>query len=207
MDTTKYIKQSLLYLSKASRRLSFAVGMLDPRIVRLREPRSRSPMMIAMAALAILLAIGAVSLASAKSAPAGGQSPVAAAKIVKAPSLADSQAIPKADDQVRKKNAPKKKATKKKARFYDPFYVFSETVIEGVAAYPLSDPPGIVVDLKGAAEKEGDVSNLVGTDDRIKSVRRLPTNSGLRYIIAVSTPLKRIELFHEGGVAMIFPVS
>jgi hypothetical protein len=86
------------------------------------------------------------------------------------------------------------------------YYVFTGTAPTRVAAYPLASPPGIVIDLEGVPEPEEPASTLVGEDDRIRSVRRRSTERGLRYIIAIETPVTRLEVEHEGEVVIVTPI-
>jgi hypothetical protein len=92
-------------------------------------------------------------------------------------------------------------------RFFDPILVFTEAVPERASAYPLADPTGVVVDLKGVPEPLEPVTSAVGEDDRIRAVKRRVTGQGLRYVIRLSTPVKRVEIESEGRVVMVYPVS
>jgi hypothetical protein len=91
-------------------------------------------------------------------------------------------------------------------RFYDPILVFTEMVPHGASAYPLADPPGIVVDIHGIPEPLGKAAVAVGKDDRVRMVRRRTTKKGTRYIINLTTPIKRIETEYEGRVVLVYPL-
>jgi hypothetical protein len=98
-------------------------------------------------------------------------------------------------------------ADKRHPRFFDPIHIFTGTVAPEVAAYPLADPPGLVVDVIGVPEPEEPVERCVAEDERIRTLRRRVTERGLRYVIGLEMPVQRIELIHEGGVVMVFPTS
>lgn len=93
------------------------------------------------------------------------------------------------------------------AAFYNPFYVFTGTEAKGVSAYPLADPPGLVVDVHGVIESDRSPEQMVGDDDRVLGVRRIRTSKGLRYIIRLSQSIRRIRSHTEGNVITVSPVS
>jgi hypothetical protein len=188
-------------------RLAFAfLSRFDPRVVRLSDPKRYSPRLIASLSLGAALVIGAVSLAAARR----GSSRESAIQQDLIPEHPTRQMIAEAasvePDLVNTVGTTGVDA-KRHPRFYDPLYVFADEPVEGVSVYPLLNPPGIVVDLKGIAEPEGKASEFVGEDDRIRAVKRRATKQGLRYVIGIITPVKRVEIVHEGNVVMIFPVS
>ncbi|MBN2717341.1 MAG: hypothetical protein JXX14_15920 [Deltaproteobacteria bacterium] len=93
------------------------------------------------------------------------------------------------------------------ADFYNPFYVFTQTGASEVNAYPLADPPGIVVDVPGMREPDAPAADMIGKDDRVVGVRRLVTSKGLRYIIRLNQSIKRIKSTTEGNVITVSPLS
>jgi hypothetical protein len=93
------------------------------------------------------------------------------------------------------------------AAFYNPFYVFTGTEAKGVSAYPLADPPGLVVDVHGVSESDRSPEQMVGDDDRVLGVRRIRTSKGLRYIIRLSQSIRRIKSHTEGNVITVSPIS
>ncbi len=93
------------------------------------------------------------------------------------------------------------------AAFYNPFYVFTGTEAKGVRAYPLADPPGLVVDVHGVIESDRSPEQMVGDDDRVLGVRRIRTSKGLRYIIRLSQSIRRIKSHTEGNVITVSPIS
>ncbi|HUT78607.1 MAG TPA: hypothetical protein VM285_13015 [Polyangia bacterium] len=91
-------------------------------------------------------------------------------------------------------------------RFFDMFYVFTTVSPSRATAYPLANPPGIVIDLEGVPEPEEPAAALVGEDDRIRSVRRRVTDRGLRYIIGIDSQVARVEVEYEGEVVIVTPI-
>ena len=97
--------------------------------------------------------------------------------------------------------------TAAQADFYNPFYVFTNTGAKAVSAYPLADPPGIVVDVHGVRKSDASPEEMVGKDDRVVGVRRLVTSKGLRYIIRTSQSIKRIKSQMDGNIITVSPLS
>lgn len=197
---------ALSRLFQAAYRFSQLGRRLDPRVVRLRDPRRYSPRILAVFFLGAALVAGAVSLAATRGeAPPESPGKPSSTYELEKPRFetGTAPAPPPAARSIRR--APG--AAKKHPRFFDPFYVFSDEAIEGASAYPLLNPPGIVIDLKGLAEPEAGAEKLVGQDDRIRVVRRRATSQGLRYIIGIAQPVRRVEVICEGGVVMVFPIS
>jgi hypothetical protein len=100
--------------------------------------------------------------------------------------------------------------TVKKARpsnFHNPLYVFTNEPVKSHTAYPLANPPGIVVTIAGAPTPEESPVDMVGKDSRIKSIKRIHSKSGLRYIIWLKNPIKKIETSNEGNVISISPLK
>ncbi len=95
---------------------------------------------------------------------------------------------------------------KRPMNFHDPLYVFCDETAHKVSAYPMADPPGVVVNLDGVPEPEADAKNMVGKDSRIRAVRRRVTSTGIRYVLALDIPIRRIRVIHEGAVVIILPV-
>jgi hypothetical protein len=100
---------------------------------------------------------------------------------------------------------PKKKP--KSVNFYNPYYIFIDSDSQDIKAYPLADPPGIIVNINGADEPVKSAAEMVGRDKRIKEVKRRVTKKGIRYILKISSPLKRIKTTRDGGVIIITPVK
>ncbi|MBN2529225.1 MAG: hypothetical protein JXR76_22740 [Deltaproteobacteria bacterium] len=93
------------------------------------------------------------------------------------------------------------------ADFYNPFFIFTQAEAKHVEAYPLADPPGLVVDLHGISEPPQSPAQMVGDDVRVLKVRRLKTSKGLRYIIRLSQSIKRIKSQSNGNVVTVSPLS
>jgi hypothetical protein len=176
--------------------------------VRLRDPRPRLRRGIALIVIAAGVLIGAATLAatSTSSSPFEQKS---------TPSVGDDASTPHAAGETTTRSPVAPSITKtvksaekppRDARFHDPYYVFTEGPVDGVDAYPLADPPGIVVNLRGATLPSGSADELVGSDPRVRAVRRRATADGLRYILRVTTPIKRIEVTHEGNVVIVAPI-
>jgi len=183
------------------------VNDLDPRTVRLRDPGEgliKRPVLVIVPVLAFL-ALGAAAFGAS-----GGVSPkreVTEGVINPIPAFpcegkgkmmeAGFNVEPTIPD------TPKTKPM----NFHDPLYVFSDETAYKVSAYPLVDPPGVVVNLDGVPEPEADAKGMVGKDSRIRAVRRRVTSTGIRYILRLDTPIRRIRIIHEGAVIIILPVS
>jgi hypothetical protein len=199
-------------VATSARQVLSRIGSLDPRIVQLRDPTTNSHRTIAATILSAVLAISAVSVAATRdeATPKRPSDPPQPSRPKPERQIITNTAIeiPTAfiEEQI-VANAVKTAVPKRHPRFFDPVYVFSGTEVHNVSAYPLANPPGIVVDLEGTPEPTDSAHEHVGKDDRILSVRRRVTNRGLRYILKVSTPIKRLEVVHEGNVTMIFPAS
>jgi hypothetical protein len=155
---------------------------------------------IGIAVLAGALAAGAAAFAASRS---GGPEETAPGRVAAAPVLSVAPApIP-----IRAPAAePAPVAPARHPRFHDMYYVFTWVPPSRVTAYPLANPPGIVIDLEGVPEPEEPPVALVGEDDRIRSIRRRTTSQGLRYVIGIETPVSRVEVEHEGGVVIVTPV-
>jgi len=208
-------------VSRAGPRIILWVKNRDPRIVRLRELPSTdaSPMprrVVIGLLIGGLLAIGAVAVGATRDRVGGETVPIQTAQ--PGPVRRDPTAGSAAPLRQKTVKGPVAKPISHKKevaeplppkplhpRFFDPVYVFSPEPISHASAYPLANPPGLVVDLSGVGEPAGTPGQFVGADDRIQSVRRRVTPRGVRYIIILSTPLSRIETFQDGDVVMIFP--
>ncbi len=180
---------------------------LDPRVVRLRDPRRYPRRLSAAILLGIVLVLGAVSVAATRK---GSKKQILPEPLEPPPERPRKQIITKTMLVPPENPDPTiegKRIETRHPRFFDPVYVFTDNPVERVSAYPLASPPGIVVDLIGATEPTGDASDFVGKDDRVRAVRRRNTAQGLRYIIGLTTAIRRIEIVYEGQVAMIFPTS
>ena len=103
--------------------------------------------------------------------------------------------------------AKESETTAAQADFYNPFYVFTHNGAKAVSAYPLADPPGIVVDVHGVRKADASPEEMVGKDDRVVGVRRLVTSKGLRYIIRTSQSIKRIKSQMDGNIITVSPLS
>lgn len=231
-----YIVIAMLTLGKLSQRVvSRAAGAViswvqkcDPRIVRLRElSRVESPLLsrplMCTLFLGGLLVIGAVAVGATRA----EDNPEPSDGLEKTRPNLKAQSLPKEKepeppalptdgrdktglDKAREPAEGKLKSETRLLRhpkFFDPIYVFSNETISEVRAYPLADPPGVVVDLMNVALPSEKPENFVARDERVQSIRRRVMPFGLRYIVILTIPLNRIELFHEGNVAMIFPQS
>ncbi len=201
------------------KKLEGVVYRLDPRTVRLTDPypRSRSKRQTPVVVLGIVIALAAVLLAASPNAPQKEPIVEAASESVATPPptpesktvILPQQASPPPELSTAAptlQKAAKKQSPKRHPFFYNPFYVFTEEQVERVSVYPLAEPPGLVVDLFGVPEPDRSPIDSVGGDKRLRSVRRRTTKHGLRYILGIITPVKRIEMVHEGGVVMVFPV-
>jgi hypothetical protein len=188
----------LLALLRDLSRVAARLGkFVDPRTVRLRDPRPKARMWIGLAAAGVVLVGGAAALA------ANGRS------TPESPPLDVLSSTPTSDALVRSVETARLPAPEPGARhpyFFDPIYVFTETPATAATAYPMADPPGVVVNLVGTLEPAGSPASMVGQDSRIRAVRRRATADGLRYVIGMTTPIERIEIEHEGNVVLIFPL-
>ncbi len=155
---------------------------------------------IGIAVIAAALAAGAAAFAASRSAGTEKADPA----------TLGTEAVPRPDavpDSVAERAALENPiGPVRHPRFFDMYYVFTATAPVRVDAYPLANPPGIVIDLEGVPEPEEPAAALVGQDDRIRSVRRRVTDRGLRYIIAIDTPVARVEVEHEGEVVIVTPI-
>ena len=165
------------------------VNDLDPRTVRLRDPGAglKRPVLVIVPVVAFL------ALCAAAFGASGGVS--------QNPAADEGVVVDIVEPTIHE--TPKKKPM----NFHDPLYVFSDETAHKVSAYPLADPPGVVVNLDGVPEPEADAKGMVGKDSRIRAVRRRVTSTGIRYILRLDTPIKRIRIIHEGAVIIILPVS
>ena len=164
------------------------VNDCDPRTVRLKDPGTgfKRPVLVIVPVLAFL------ALCAAAFGASGGGS--------KKRVVDEGVVVDIVEPVIR--DTPKKRP----ANFHDPLYVFSDETAYKVSAYPLADPPGMVVNLDGVPEPEADAKGMVGKDSRIRAVRRRVTSTGIRYILRLDTPIKRIQVIHEGAVIIILPV-
>lgn len=196
---------------------------IDPRIVRLKDPEPRPIWQVAASILGVILTTAAVSLAAAHrhhndpvdvtSVPMR-YAPVEQALAPTSPEKTTAPPSPlRPVKQARKKTKHSRDRShsppvKRHPFFHDPIYVFTdEQGVQGAQVYPLADPPGIVVDLEGTPEPQGSPLESVGADGRVQSVRRRTTRQGVRYIIGLTTPVKRVRAVHEGSVVVVFPLS
>ncbi|MBW2276769.1 MAG: hypothetical protein JRF63_04710 [Deltaproteobacteria bacterium] len=180
---------------------------IDPRTVRFRDRPRRSRLWIAVPLLGATLVAGAAALAAS-----GGDEP--ANEEVAAPSMnppAKYTSPPALDPAERAAAAkPSTEAREQSSRhpnFHDPFYVFIEGEVTDISAYPLAEPPGMVVNLDGAPEPTSTPESMVGKDPRVRAIRRRITNKGVRYVLGLTIPIKRIDVLHEGSVVIITPVK
>ncbi len=93
------------------------------------------------------------------------------------------------------------------SRFFDPLLIFTEQPLSSVYAYPLREPSGVVIEIKGIPEPLLSSERLVGRDERVLGVKRRSTGSVVRYIVYLSTPVQKIVTEHEGNVVMVYPVE
>jgi hypothetical protein len=188
---------------------SRALHRIDPRTVRIREYRRRSRLWIAIPLLGAVLVAGAATLAAT-----GGEEETTGQAVVSteppsAPGTYASAATrePAAPERAASSNDERREPPPGHANFNDPFYVFTEGEVAAVSAYPLADPPGLVVNLDGAPEPTSDPESMVGDDPRVRAVRRRITDKGVRYVLGITIPIKRIDVLHEGSVVIITPVK
>lgn len=186
---------------------------LDPRIVRVTDP-GRPP---GRGLIAVLLVTGLTVAGAAAIAATGRDSRSDrhsrsddtlddnSRDLRKAPISPGTSARPSPNTE-ELVEARRASIAKRPKNFYDPIYVFTDAPALVATAYPLADPPGLVVNIEGIPEPEAAAQAMVGQDDRIKAVRRRVTANGVRYIIKLSTPVRRIETVHEGNVVMIAPL-
>jgi hypothetical protein len=161
---------------------------------------------VASLLLAIGVAATAAVLPSEETRSISEEGPVEKEQTL-APNQAGIQAEEIKPSKTDDSRSPREKPDPKSSKFYDPLYVFFDSEVESVTAYPLASPPGLVVDLKGTPEPTIEPDRFVGKDDRIRFIKRRVTPSGIRYIIGLTTPIKRIKTFKEGNVVMVFPRS
>lgn len=179
-----------------------AVRNLDPRIVRFRDPGPRVRLWIGIAVVSSALVAGAAALAAT-----GRGDPGEATK------TAAHRALPPEPEHApnsRNADGPTNKArplADHHPNFHDPIYVFTEGPVADVSAYPMADPPGVVVNLDGAPEPNAAPGSMVGEDSRIRAIRRRVTDQGLRYVVGLTIPVKRIEVLHEGNVVIVTPIK
>jgi hypothetical protein len=176
---------------------------IDPRTVRVRDPRPRVGIWIGAATIGAALVMGAAALAASEQ-----DDPDAAPEVRQANDEADERPPGEATTKETETAAPiaRPEPAPKHARFHDPLYVFTDDPVARATAYPLADPPGLVVNLDGVPEPDRPPSELVGEDPRIRAVRRRVTNKGLRYIIGLEISIKRLQVVHEGNVVIITPI-
>ena len=164
------------------------VNDLDPRTVRLKDRKAgfKRPVLVIVPVVAFL------ALCATAFAASGGVS--------KKRKATEGVVVVNVEPVIR--DTPPKKPM----NFHDPLYVFCDETAHKVSAYPLVDPPGVVVNLDGVPEPEADAESMVGKDSRIRAVRRRVTSTGIRYILRLDTPIKRIQVIHEGAVVIVLPV-
>jgi hypothetical protein len=192
------------------------IELLDPRVVRLREPGGHASRNAALIAVAVALTIaGAAAVAATGD---GGEDRAASGLGGDFPSRIPNASVRPVAEPERWSAKESSRATrdagdgpsgflKRPGNFYDPLYVFTDEPALGVVAYPMADPPGLVVNLDGLLEPLSDARDMVGADPRVRAVTRRTSPSGVRYVIGLSVPIKRIEILHEGNVVIISPVS
>ncbi len=165
------------------------VNDLDPRTVRMKDPGTgfKRPVLLIVPVVAFL------ALCAAAAGASGGVS--------KKREATEGVVVVNVEPVIR--DTPPKRPM----NFHDPLYVFCDETAQKVSAYPLADPPGVVVNLDGVPEPEVDAKGMVGKDSRIRAVRRRVTSTGIRYILRIDTPIRRIRIIHEGAVIIILPVS
>jgi len=194
-------------LSIRARLLFRMLGRLDPRVVRLRDPSEhlRRRMVIVAAAVGLVLAATATFAATRGDGGNTATIPEPTAKPVDIssddPDLQSPSEPPPASIE------PVEAKARRPANFYDPIYVFTDEPASRVGAYPMADPPGLVVNVEGIPEPVGDAPSMVGEDDRVRSVRRRSTPSGVRYVIGLTFAVRRIEIIHDGNVVIIAPIK
>ena len=178
------------------------VNDLDPRTVRLRDPGSG----LKRPALVLILVLAFLALCGVAFAASGGVSPEHAVVegLLKTEPIKET-AAPLAHVELVEPTI-RDTFEKRPMNFHDPLYVFCDETAHKVSAYPMADPPGVVVNLDGVPEPEADAKNMVGKDSRIRAVRRRVTSTGIRYVLALDIPVKRIRVIHEGAVVIILPV-
>jgi len=184
---------------------AIAARYLDPRTVRLEDPSRPAILRRPAAALSLVgaLALGAAALAATgRSGEPGESAPAGAIADVGRPSGSPAEERAEASPPGSLALDPPRPPN-----FHDPLYVFTDGLVERVEAYPLADPPGFVVDLIGAPEPQAAADEMVGADPRTRSVKRRVTDRGVRYVIWLTTPLRRIEVLHEGSVVIVSPVD
>ncbi len=177
-----------------------AVRWLDPTRVRMRNQR-RFPRWVMGVAIVIPLLMVCVAAVAAALPGENAES----SQTIEIETHIESPPTPLTVPSVGPIEAPAPEPENKPSAFYDPLYVFFATA-EEVTAYPLASPPGVVVDLKGTAEPLEEALDMIGEDPRVRVVNRRATAAGVRYIIGLTTPIKRVEVFTEGGVAMVYPL-
>ena len=178
---------------------------VDPRVVRFKRPR-RFPKWV-MTVQIVVVVLAACVVATAAVLPGEDKRTVSEDGFVEMEQAFTTQVSEVKPTEIDDALPPREKSERKNSRFYDPVYVFLESEVESVTAYPLASPPGIVIDLKGTPEPSIAPEEFVGKDSRIRAVRRRVTSSGIRYVIGLTTPIKRIETLKEGNVVMVFPKS
>jgi len=195
--------------SDVKRLASRALHRVDPRTVRVRDYKRRSRLWLAIPLLGAVLVAGAAALAAT-----GGEEPIEGEAV--APAEPPPAAGPYSSAATREPAEPKEPVPSADERpeprpvhpnFHDPFYVFTEGEVAEVSAYPLADPPGLVVNLDGAPEPTATPESMVGKDSRVRAIRRRVSDRGVRYVLGVTIPIKRIEVLHEGSVVIITPVK
>lgn len=200
----------------------------NPRVVRLEEPNKYVLHSLMISLLFVCVAVTAVAVAASvknsshhwRSTPESPESNEDDLRPERSDAartawLQQPDATLRVDNSVPNSTppSPPKKTTPKKdkqpaisANYYNPIYVFTQAEAESASAYPLADPPGIVVNLQGLEEPEESAENMVGEDTRVLRVKRRITSAGLRYIIHLKQPIKKIESHKEGNVITINPL-
>jgi hypothetical protein len=194
------------------------LSLVDPRVVRLRDPvpLPRRLLTWAVAGSGLLVTIAVLTAGEGSASAGPGET---SASSVSAPSTVEGEALPASVDPVtgaasstsmqssEENAALSAKAEARHLRFYDPLLIFTEHPPSSVCAYPLLAPAGIVVDIYGIPDPLLSSEQLVSRDERILAVKRRSTTSGVRYIISLSTPVRKINTEHEGNVVMVYPVE
>jgi len=177
---------------------------LDPRTVKMRDQRPRIRPWIGVALVSAALVAGAAALAAT-----GGEEPTVDRRIDSGEGSQDpDRATAPSAESARAGEASQgeQEPPPRYTNFHDPVYVFTEGQVAKVTAYPMADPPGVVVNLDGAPEPTASPESMVGEDPRIRAIRRRVTDKGVRYVIGLTIPIRRIDVLHEGNVVIITPL-
>lgn len=180
---------------------------IDPRTVRFRDRPRRTRAWIAIPLLIATLVAGAATLAATRGDDPAEPPGPAPSNEPPGPYTGQQARVPAEEQAAERPTAEPGAPAARHPHFHDPFYVFVEGEVTKVSAYPLADPPGLVVNLDGAPEPTATPESMVGEDARVRAIRRRVTNKGVRYVLGVTIPIKRIEMLHEGSVVIVTPVK